>query len=382
MNIEFRPTGSNLLIGPNNSGKTNLCSAINFLSLTSRLPLDDAIKYATGETWNVSNVYVNDNILDIGVECLLPLGSEEILFDYNIKLLVNRDNITGSQSLILKEEILKATGSRFDQTVLLANRSGDVKLLNEIDYFNKHSDSYLTYTVNTKHTMLSSLFNEETNHCANLLKIYLQSWGYFNFNPFSIRFPDFIPGGPLFSNGSNLNLVLFTLHNQNPRLEKKIIDAVKLLEPKLEYFTFVPPKPDQIYFFMEDIQHHQFSPQSISDGTLRYIAMIYLIYSVAYPTDPNSVKPFYIIEEPENGIYVGHLKPLFEKIDPSGKSGQFVFTTHNPYIIDLFDNNPDGLHLMKPRETSSILLKPDYEKIKKLLDKFSLGELYYREMIS
>jgi len=27
-NFEFRPTGLNLLIGPNNAGKTNLCAAM------------------------------------------------------------------------------------------------------------------------------------------------------------------------------------------------------------------------------------------------------------------------------------------------------------------------------------------------------------------
>jgi len=38
-----------------------------------------------------------------------------------------------------------------------------------------------------------------------------------------------------------------------------------------------------------------------------------------------------MIEEPENGVFVGHLKPLFEKIDPSGGHGQLLFTSHNPY---------------------------------------------------
>ena len=82
INIDFRPSGLNLLIGPNNSGKTNLCSAINFLSWTSKAPLDNAIEFATGETWNISNVYVKDDILEIEIGCLLPYENFKIQFDY------------------------------------------------------------------------------------------------------------------------------------------------------------------------------------------------------------------------------------------------------------------------------------------------------------
>jgi AAA15 family ATPase/GTPase len=88
-----------------------------------------------------------------------------------------------------------------------------------------------------------------------------------------------------------------------------------------------------------------------------------------------------IIEEPENGLYVGHLKPLIERIDPSGENGQFIFTTHSPYFIDLFDDNLDGLHLMKPGRPSSVLVKPDPQKTSAMLEKMPLGEMHFREML-
>ena len=57
LNVEFRPVGVNVLIGPNNAGKTNLCSALRFLGLTASQPLEDAIRASVGETWNIQNVY-------------------------------------------------------------------------------------------------------------------------------------------------------------------------------------------------------------------------------------------------------------------------------------------------------------------------------------
>ena len=41
LNVEFRPVGVNVLIGPNNAGKTNLCSALRFLGLTASQSLED-----------------------------------------------------------------------------------------------------------------------------------------------------------------------------------------------------------------------------------------------------------------------------------------------------------------------------------------------------
>jgi hypothetical protein len=73
---------------------------------------------------------------------------------------------------------------------------------------------------------------------------------------------------------------------------------------------------------------------------------------------------------------------LLEQIDPSGSGGQFIFTSHNPYFIDLFDNNLDGVHLIKSGKPSSVLAKPDPNKIRSILDQMSLGEMHYREMLA
>ena len=96
---------------------------------------------------------------------------------------------------------------------------------------------------------------------------------------------------------------------------------------------------------------------------------------------PDSLPGLTIIEEPENGLYVGHLKPLFEKLAGPGRRGQFIFTTHSPYFIDLFDSCLEGVHLVKPGVPSSEIKKLDIEKTGKLLDEMPLGEMHFREML-
>jgi hypothetical protein len=141
----------------------------------------------------------------------------------------------------------------------------------------------------------------------------------------------------------------------------------------------------------------------MSDGTLRFLAMTYLLVvcnerskeakmphvtRLGYVIPPRVSKsresniPLIMIEEPENGIYVGHLKPLLQQIDMSGAAGQFIFTSHSPYFIDLFDSNLEGIHVIKPGKPSSVLVKPDPSKVKALLDQMPLGEMHYREMLA
>jgi predicted ATPase len=234
----------------------------------------------------------------------------------------------------------------------------------------------------TDATMLSRLYDVEAHPLAHLFKVYLTSWSYFSFSAIALRSPKMStpPSRWLASDGGNFGCMLFLAHNENPRKEKEIIEIVKTIEPKLAFLTYFSPDPESVYLSMEDEKKNRFGAQSISDGTLRFMAMTYLVL-VAAERDESQPAPLVIIEEPENGLYVGHLKPLLQRIDPSGKAGQFIFTTHSPYFIDLFDSNLEGLHLVKPGIPSSVLTKPDPDRIRKLLEHMSLGEMHFREML-
>jgi len=383
LNLELRPVGLNLLIGPNNAGKTNLCSAVRFLGLSASMPLEGAIRSALGEAWNITNVYVSERSLESSVDAALSYRDEELDFSYRLRLAPDLPPDAGRRAINVEEEVLTLTGGTFQQTPLIENIAGHVRLLHESRFLDPTSDSdhIVETTAPTDTTMLCRLYDLETNQRANLFKRYLQTWDYFSLNPWALRNPAVIRDAPgLMADGRNLSHTLCALHNEKPRLERRIIEAVKALEPKLDLFSYKTPDPETVFFFLEDEKPNRFGAQSISDGTLRFMALTYLILSGAEREDWIG-PPLYMIEEPENGLYVGHLKPLLQKIDPSGQNGQYIFTTHNPYFIDLFDSNLESVHLMKPGRPSSVLVKPDPEKITKLLDEMPLGEMHYREML-
>ncbi len=227
------------------------------------------------------------------------------------------------------------------------------------------------------------LFELENNPRAILFRRYLQSWGYYNLNPEMLRSPEVArDDGALLSNGANLSRALFDLHNQKPRLERKLIDAIRKLEPKLELLSFSAPDPEHVHLFGEDEKAHRFSTRSMSDGTLRFTAIAYVILIASQQAEAGGFAPLIMVEEPENGLYVGHLKPLLQRLEADGKLGQFIFTTHSPYFVDLFDKWLDGVHVIKAGTPSSVVSQPDPAKLKQLLNDMSLGDLHFHEMLT
>lgn len=386
LNFEFRPVGTNLIIGSNNAGKTNLCSALRFLGLSSENGLDTAILSTLGERWNLTNFHVQNNaVVEFEIDCTLKNDAEIISFNYTLHLRTLKSEVSEAQSLSVEEEKLTASGGPFAQTVLLENRRGQARMLHEKSFVQEGPDSayYAEARVPNDASMLSQLYELENNQRAILFRRYLSSWSYYSFSPVALRQPDVVQNNDyLTSNGANLSRVLFALHNEKPRIERKLIDTVRLLEPQLEFFSFSSADPEHIHLFAEDKAGHRLSARSMSDGTLRFIGMVYVILIAESRAHNSGFSPLTIIEEPENGLYVGYLKPLIEKIDVAGRNGQFVFTSHSPYFIDLFDDNLDGIHIVKSGHPSSVLNKPDPEKVKVLLDQMPLGEMHFREMLA
>src|SRR5258708_38487692 len=85
LNVDFTPSGVNLIVGPNNAGKTNLCTALRLLGLSSKHTLDAAALGAVGERWNLTNFYVSgQKEIEFEVQSVLRHGSgstaEELTF--------------------------------------------------------------------------------------------------------------------------------------------------------------------------------------------------------------------------------------------------------------------------------------------------------------
>ncbi len=90
-----------------------------------------------------------------------------------------------------------------------------------------------------------------------------------------------------------------------------------------------------------------------------------------------------IVEEPENSLFVGELRPLLDEVDNIASITQVIFTTHSPYFIDLFDDSLDAVTLLKRKawQTTSFTLADRHDQIEAELKTMPLGEQYFREML-
>jgi len=308
VNFNIRPAGLNLLVGNNNAGKTNICHALRFLGLTAKMSVDDAATECTAEPWNLLNVYLRKDTLNLSITCDLNYQEEAVSFSYELTLAAHKGlRLQNIRTFTVDSEILRISGERFADVVLLENKRGRAKLLHEVRFLKGHSSGaealYVETMAPVDATMLFRLFDLETNPRSNIFKRYLSSWGYYNLDPTNLRSKHAKANDEfLDSKGTNLSSVLYTLHNVKPRIERKIIEAVRVLEPRLDLLSYQSPDPDHVYMYFEDGKGNKFGVDNISDGTLRYLAICYLITSLREQTSDRAGSPLIIIEEPENGV--------------------------------------------------------------------------------
>lgn len=369
INITYEPGAINLLIGVNNSGKTNFCQALCLLSQTARR------QEALSRNWPAANVYFDHPTVDLGCTCELSEAGETLTFHYSLALRT-------APPMGLVTEQLQISGGPFGSgnTVLLENEAGRVRLLNEEQHLSGKSvdDCYQSVTTYNTATALSFLNDRQANQRAIAFRDHLAAWQYYDLEPRRLRDDRFDPQADVLSfDGANLASVLFNLKNRDERRYRRLIELAQKLDRRLDALNFTTFR-ERIQMELTDTQDHRFSPASASSGTLRFMALCYIILNNTRQSNP----PLTIIEEPENGLYVRYLKPLFELIDPMGSSGQYIFTAHSPYFIDLFDGYLENITLMKDRETYSALLKPDPARLRQYLADMPLGELHFREMLT
>ncbi|MEW6744535.1 MAG: hypothetical protein AB1486_17410 [Planctomycetota bacterium] len=232
VNVTVEPAGLNLLVGSNNAGKTNLCHALRFLSLTSRMSLQDAARRCTPEPWSLANVYLDRPTIDLALRSSLRWKGQNLDLDYELSLTAPRvgKSPRDNEPLAVRSETLRATGGEFNGTALVENRDGQVKLLHERVFMGQQPghDKYVSTTAPPDHTMLFRLYDLETNQRANLFKRYLGDWQYFNFDALRLRNSTAQPlDVVLEADGSNLASVLFNLKSSDERLYRKVVEAAK-----------------------------------------------------------------------------------------------------------------------------------------------------------
>lgn len=373
INIVFKPQEINLLLGKNNSGKTNFCQALQFVGASSLFALDECADRVAGGRFGMTNFAFDKSTIDFYLRAYVPYDEEKLTFEYELTISPPKSR---QGEIKVDREILSVTGRKFDKTVLLENISGRIRLLHEKDFMGG-TENYVETNAPVDTTMLQRLYDSETNARAYHFKSYLGNWICYDLSPTEMRESDYKPNEVyLSSDGSNLASVLYWLKTSNERDYRLLLKVMQQIEPKFDLINFFVGSESVIVMLFEDSDGHSLPAWNASNGTLRFLALAYVL--LFQPT--MDLRPLLMIEEPENGIYVGFLKTLLEMTDRS-QGPQIVFTSHAPYFIDLFDGYLDGIFVLNRDEQHTSITQPDVDKVKKRLEKLPLGEQHFREML-
>ena len=375
INIVFKPQEINLLLGKNNSGKTNLCQALQFVGASSLFALDECAEQVAGGRFGMTNLAFDKSTIDFYLRAKVPYEEEALVFEYELVISPPKD---GMGEVKVEREVLTVTGGKFDKTILLNNISGRIQLLDEKDFMDG-TVNYFETSAPRDATMLQRLYDSETNSRANHFKRYLSNWICYDLSPTAMRESDYKPNDPiLLTDGSNLASVIYLLKNSNERDYRKLVKVMQVIEPKIDFINFSVVSESVVGMLFEDSERYSLPFWKASNGTLRFLALSYVLLIQSQRVMDS--RPLFMIEEPENGIYVGFLKTLLEMTDQS-QGPQIVFTSHAPYFIDLFDEYLDGIFVLNRGEQHTSITQPDIDEVKTHLEHFPLGEQHFREML-
>lgn len=388
LNAKFDFSIQHLVLGKNCSGKTNLASALRFLGATASDDLDLLAESSVpGGISEITNWNLKSSEFELSCECDLEFDGKPCGFQYELTLCVDSDSqgkLAGLQRLRVLSEILRVNAEGFDNFVLLESDGHEVKMVHEEQAIHSEAPHRPTTLAPKNATMLSKLYELESNRRAILFRRYLQNWAYFSLSPLSMRYAtttttDFLGG--LDSHGERLTNAIFHLKNLDERSYRRLIDHAQIIEPRLQAINFIPA-PNQPPIAMVDLlDQPRASWRGLSDGTLRVLALALIIERSAACSPPNSNCPsLAIIEEPENGIFPGQLRRIFDLFEEWAPASQFIFTSHSPYFIDMFDANRDSVTILKMAKDRSECYKPGPPEPLDEKDRLTLSMEYASEL--
>ena len=179
------------------------------------------------------------------------------------------------------------------------------------------------------------------------------------------------------SDASNLAAYLFFLMTKYSQEYSLIRRTVQRVAPFFDDFVLKPSRLNEDKIRLE--WKHKgsdayFDVSSLSDGSLRFIALTTLLLQ------PASQRPSIIlIDEPELGLHPYAITLLAAMIKQTSISTQVIVSTQSALLLDNF--NPEDV-LVADRENGSVqFTRPSTQNLHLWLEEYSLGQLWEKNEI-
>ena len=352
--LELRPL--NVLVGPNNAGKSNLMDSLEWLHEFMVIPGTGAIESRGGFKNLVWNGEIQRTI-SIELSGSLDHGPS---YQYLLEVSGGKTHHTVSRELF-----------KIDDALLLEYPSSLRDYSGGYVVYNRKQERMGSGSHQGNEPNLKYLGRMESHPELSQLKTEIEKWTFHNPVPSMMKDPVQIKRElRLGKEGENLSGVLHSIHSEFRDSFQKLEAKLRTAVPEVSQLVTALTEAGETYINLKENKVNLSIPSwAMSDGTLALLAMLAVFYSPAPPS-------LACLEEPENFLHP-HLLELLGGllINASGRS-QIMITTHSPFLLDQF--KPENVIVVEKKEGKTTL-KPALDKkgIKKALRDLGLGEFWY-----
>ncbi len=330
----------NVVIGPNGSGKSNFIGVFAFLHAIREGRLQDYVTKAGGA----------DKVLHFGAKTtpkmLIAISFQEEANKYRIGL-----ETTGDDQLHPTDEL--------------------VAFWDRKNHPRPYTDGLTTRGLE------AGISDPNSKRIAGYVRGHLAQWRLYHVHDTSSSSPmkktaDVNDNRFLRPDGSNLAAFLYYLRLKHEASYSLIRRTVQRVAPFFDDFNLEPQKlnPDKILMEWRHKDSDQyFNASSLSDGTLRFIALATLFLQ------PEEYRPSVIlVDEPELGLHPMAITLLASLVRAASEKTQVIVSTQSPLLLDHFE--PEEVLVADRVGGSTQFTRLDKAKLEGWLEDYSLGQLW------
>ncbi|MEZ4829026.1 MAG: AAA family ATPase [Bacteroidia bacterium] len=150
--------------------------------------------------------------------------------------------------------------------------------------------------------------------------------------------------------GSNLVPFLFYLDQNHPARYKAMLDDLKWSLGDIENVRTPLDKDNKLTLRFFDANGADYSVNEVSEGVKYFLAFLAIVHQ------PNPPK-ILLIEEPENGIHPRRINQLLDYLQrlAEDRGIRIILTSHSPVVLDHFEADPSAVWVFDREEGRSVI---------------------------
>jgi len=372
----------NFVVGANASGKTNLLSALRFLKIAVLQNVEMAVGEFEGPG-EVRNKIQRERKETKPVRLRLKVDGAKLgkirfgkgpakhakSFNYLVELAVRSND---EEPLVLREELSAEFIDESNQSLRYKmSRSQNQVTIEGAGFGHTPSEPIPIAPQDASRLAAGTGFFSPP---LVLFRNYIEGWSFFNISPSVARQPcKEVPELALGEAGEYLAAILHKLEKKNGE-GGSLEQIVSGLRGAVPGFKSVRTKALEVegkwtFQVVEERIRGAINPRSVSDGTIRLLAMMVIAHW--------SARRFTLlaIEEPENGLHPHLSKHIVDLLRTASETRQVLVTTHNPDFLDELE--PEEVILCDKKEGFTVVRRAsEVDEIKSFRKHFRLGELW------